>query len=129
MRTHRQECLCHTGTIHVAQTLVVKGQHIVDSLVAQHIVDILKAQYIVDKRWELYDAAEGGSVEWMVMKWRECWRWIGIGEEDFLLDGEKKLEALLKEQNVRFTSNVTKGGHTWTVWRHHLRDFLPLLFR
>jgi hypothetical protein len=42
--------------------------------VAQHIVDILKAQHIVDKRWEPYDAAEGGSVEWTVTKWRDCWQ-------------------------------------------------------
>src|SRR5207248_5966385 len=49
--------------------------------VAQHIVDILKAQHIVDKRWEPYDAAAGGSVEWMDARWRDCWQWSGIGGE------------------------------------------------
>jgi enterochelin esterase family protein len=55
--------------------------------------------------------------------------WIGIGEEDFLLPGEKKLEALLNERRVKFTSHLSKGGHTWSNWRHYLRDFLPLLFK
>ena len=55
--------------------------------------------------------------------------WIGIGEEDFLLQSEKKLESLLNERSVKFTPHLSKGGHTWSNWRHYLRDFLPLLFR
>jgi len=55
--------------------------------------------------------------------------WIGCGEEDFLIQSEKKLEALLTERQVKFTSHLSKGGHTWTNWRHYLGEFLPLLFR
>ena len=55
--------------------------------------------------------------------------WIGVGEDDFLIQSEKKLEALLNERHVKFTSHVSKGGHTWSNWRHYLGDFLPLLFR
>jgi enterochelin esterase-like enzyme len=55
--------------------------------------------------------------------------WIGVGEDDALLPGEKALEALLNERHVKFSSHVSKGGHTWTNWRHYLHDFLPLLFQ
>jgi len=55
--------------------------------------------------------------------------WIGIGQDDFLRPGEKDLEALLTEKHVRFSANVSAGGHTWTNWRHYLHDFMPLLFQ
>jgi len=55
--------------------------------------------------------------------------WIGIGEDDFLLQSEKDLEALLNEKHVKFSAHVSKGGHVWTNWRHYLHDFLPLLFQ
>lgn len=55
--------------------------------------------------------------------------WIGVGEDDFLLPTEKKLEELLKARHVKYSAHLSKGGHTWTNWRHYLHDFLPLLFR
>jgi enterochelin esterase family protein len=55
--------------------------------------------------------------------------WIGIGEDDFLLKSEKDLETLLNEHHVKFTSHVSKGGHTWMNWRHYLHEFMPLLFQ
>jgi enterochelin esterase family protein len=55
--------------------------------------------------------------------------WIGIGEDDFLLAGEKKLEALLTENGAKYEAHLSKGGHTWNNWRHYLADFLPKLFR
>jgi enterochelin esterase family protein len=55
--------------------------------------------------------------------------WIGIGEDDFLMPSEKKLEELLNEKHVKYTGHVSKGGHTWTNWRHYLHEFLPLLFQ
>jgi enterochelin esterase family protein len=54
--------------------------------------------------------------------------WIGIGEDDFLLPNENDLERLLNGKHVKFVSQISKGGHTWTNWRHYLHDFLPLLF-
>ena len=55
--------------------------------------------------------------------------WIGIGEDDFLLQSEKSLESLLNDHHVKFSAHISKGGHTWTNWRHYLHDFLPLLFQ
>ncbi len=55
--------------------------------------------------------------------------WIGIGEDDFILPNEKTLETLLNDHHVKFTSHISKGGHTWTNWRHYLHDILPLLFQ
>jgi len=55
--------------------------------------------------------------------------WIGIGEDDRLLDSEKALEALLNDHQVKFSAHLSKGGHVWTNWRHYLHDFLPLLFQ
>jgi enterochelin esterase family protein len=55
--------------------------------------------------------------------------WTGIGEDDFLLPNEKKLEDLLNERHVKFSPHLSKGGHAWNNWRHYLHDFLPLLFQ
>jgi enterochelin esterase-like enzyme len=55
--------------------------------------------------------------------------WIGVGEDDALLASEKNLETLLNEKHVKFSAHVSKGGHTWTNWRHYLHDFMPLLFQ
>lgn len=55
--------------------------------------------------------------------------WVGIGKDDFLLQNEKDLEALLNDKQVKYSAHVSKGGHTWTNWRHYLHDFLPLLFQ
>lgn len=55
--------------------------------------------------------------------------WIGVGADDALLPSEKKLEDLLDKRHIKFSSHLSKGGHTWTNWRHYLHDFLPLLFQ
>jgi hypothetical protein len=75
--------VCHIASVVLAETLMQATAGVAQTLfdMAQQIVDILKAQHIVDKRWEPYDATEGGGVEWMVMKWRDCWQWSGIGGE------------------------------------------------
>ncbi|MDR3404051.1 MAG: alpha/beta hydrolase-fold protein [Chthoniobacter sp.] len=55
--------------------------------------------------------------------------WIGIGEDDFLLQSEKALETLLNDHHVKYSAHLSKGGHAWYNWRHYLHDFLPLLFQ
>jgi len=55
--------------------------------------------------------------------------WTGIGEDDFLLASEKKMEDLFNEKHVKFSPHVSKGGHAWNNWRHYLHDLLPLLFQ
>jgi len=55
--------------------------------------------------------------------------WIACGEDDFILERSERLEKLLKEHDIEHTYRKTEGAHTWTVWRHHLAEFAPLLFR
>lgn len=55
--------------------------------------------------------------------------WIACGEQDHLIDANRKLKAWLKSQNVTFTDVETPGAHTWMVWRRNLIMFTPLLFQ
>lgn len=53
-----------------------------------------------------------------------------MGESDVFFSHFAGDDALLEQK--RLTGNVLRkvyrGGHDWQVWRHCLRDFLPLLF-
>ncbi len=55
--------------------------------------------------------------------------WIACGKDDFLLEENKKLTALLKEKGIRHEWHLTEGDHSWPVWRGYLADFAPRLFR
>ena len=55
--------------------------------------------------------------------------WIACGEQDHLIDDNRRLKAWLKSQNVSFTDIETPGAHTWMVWRRNLIAFSTLLFR
>jgi enterochelin esterase family protein len=55
--------------------------------------------------------------------------WFACGKDDFLLEANQKLDALLTEKNVKHTYLTTDGAHAWPVWRRHLAQFAPLLFR
>ncbi len=55
--------------------------------------------------------------------------WIACGTSDELNEGNRKLKAWLKSQNIGFTDIETPGRHTWMVWRRNLTAFTPLLFR
>ena len=55
--------------------------------------------------------------------------WIGIGKDDFLLSNAKALDAALTAKGVSHTFRLTEGRHEWVVWRHHLHEVAPLLFR
>jgi enterochelin esterase-like enzyme len=55
--------------------------------------------------------------------------WFGTGKEDFLLDTTRATVAMLKRHQFEVTYEETPGGHTWLVWRQHLRDFVPRLFQ
>ncbi len=54
--------------------------------------------------------------------------WLGCGEKDFLLDRNKFFHGWLEERGIEHTWRLTKGGHTWDVWRDYLIEVLPLLF-
>ncbi len=54
--------------------------------------------------------------------------WIGVGEEDFLLERNQKFIVWLGDKGIEHVYEQTDGGHDWSVWRKYLAEFLPLLF-
>ncbi len=56
--------------------------------------------------------------------------WMGIGKDDRLTGaGAKALDETLTAKGIKHTYVVGEGRHEWVVWRHHLHDVAPLLFR
>lgn len=55
--------------------------------------------------------------------------WIAIGRDDFLLQRNEAFRTWLGENQIRYTYELTAGGHEWTNWRAYLEQFLPLVFR
>jgi enterochelin esterase-like enzyme len=56
--------------------------------------------------------------------------WIACGKDDSLAgSGSKALDDVLTAKGIKHTYRLTEGRHEWTVWRHHLNEFAPLLFK
>jgi enterochelin esterase-like enzyme len=55
--------------------------------------------------------------------------WVSCGRQDFLFQAKKDFAAFLRSRGVELTYRETEGAHVWSVWRHNLRDTLPLLFK
>jgi enterochelin esterase-like enzyme len=56
--------------------------------------------------------------------------WLGVGKDDGLTGpGDKALHETLTKHGVTHTFQLSDGRHEWTVWRHHLNELAPLLFR
>ena len=56
--------------------------------------------------------------------------WIGVGKDDGLTGpGDQAFVEALKKLGVKQTFVVGPGRHEWTVWRHHLADLAPQLFK
>jgi enterochelin esterase family protein len=55
--------------------------------------------------------------------------WIGIGRKDTSFESARGFSELLKRRQIEHVFRPSEGAHTWTVWRHYLNEFLPLLFR
>lgn len=55
--------------------------------------------------------------------------WVGVGKDDFALNGSNALVASLKAAGIDHTFRLTEGRHEWVVWRHALNEVAPLLFR
>jgi enterochelin esterase-like enzyme len=56
--------------------------------------------------------------------------WMGVGKDDTLVGpGAKALDAALTSAGIKHTFVVGEGRHEWVVWRHHLNEVAPLLFR
>ena len=56
--------------------------------------------------------------------------WMGVGKDDTLVGpSAKALDETLTAKGIKHTFVVGEGRHEWVVWRHHLHDVAPLLFR
>jgi len=55
--------------------------------------------------------------------------WVGCGTEDALFAGSKTLHEALDKAGIRHIWSEGPGLHDWQVWRKHLHEFAPLLFR
>ena len=56
--------------------------------------------------------------------------WVGVGKDDKLvMAGSTALRDALTKAGIRHTYRETEGRHEWVVWRHHLHEVAPLLFR
>ena len=56
--------------------------------------------------------------------------WMAVGKDDTLTGpGDRALDESLTKAGIRHTFKLTEGRHEWTVWRNHLNEITPLLFR
>jgi enterochelin esterase family protein len=55
--------------------------------------------------------------------------WIGVGNNDFLLKENQRLDAILTEKGIKHIYRQTEGDHSWPVWRGYLAELAPLLFQ
>jgi enterochelin esterase-like enzyme len=55
--------------------------------------------------------------------------WIGVGKDDFALNGSRALVASLEKAGIEHTFRLTESRHEWVVWRHYLNEVAPLLFK
>lgn len=56
--------------------------------------------------------------------------WLGVGKDDTLTGpGDQALHETLVQRGIEHTWKLSDGRHEWTVWRHHLQEVAPLLFR
>ena len=55
--------------------------------------------------------------------------WIGCGKDDFLAPRNQQFVDWLNQTEIENTYRLTEGAHDWIVWRKHLAEFLPQLFR
>jgi enterochelin esterase family protein len=55
--------------------------------------------------------------------------WIGCGRQDPAFERNQKLSELLTAHNIRSTFHATEGLHNFAIWRRHLVEVAPMLFR
>jgi len=55
--------------------------------------------------------------------------WVGCGREDFLFESSQSFHNALRNAGIPHVWHETPGLHDWQVWRAHLYEFAPLLFR
>jgi enterochelin esterase-like enzyme len=56
--------------------------------------------------------------------------WMAVGKDDTLTGpGDLELTKALEKAGIKHQFKQTGGRHEWTVWRHHLNEVAPLLFK
>jgi enterochelin esterase-like enzyme len=56
--------------------------------------------------------------------------WVGIGKDDGLTGpSNTTLNHALTKAGITHTYVLGEGRHEWSVWRNHLREVAPLLFK
>jgi enterochelin esterase family protein len=55
--------------------------------------------------------------------------WLGVGKDDFLYKQAVEFEEFLKAKNIKHSSLITEGGHTWMNARQYLAETLQLYFK
>ena len=56
--------------------------------------------------------------------------WMAVGRDDTLTGpGDRELTKAFDQAGIKHQFTLTDGRHEWTVWRHHLKDVAPLLFK
>lgn len=56
--------------------------------------------------------------------------WLGATKSDWITGaGDAAFDSLLTHRGIKHVYQLGEGRHEWTIWRHHLRDVAPLLFR
>jgi len=54
--------------------------------------------------------------------------WVGIGEDDFLMESNKRLLDALEKAGITYEYYENTGGHSWNNWRIYLSRYAPMLF-
>jgi enterochelin esterase family protein len=55
---------------------------------------------------------------------------VGVGDQDFALAGSRALSETLTKNGVKHEFVVNEGyRHEWRLWRLHMTQFVPKLFR
>jgi len=55
--------------------------------------------------------------------------WVGCGVDDGAMEASRSFSAFLNQHRIVHTFRETPGAHAWMVWRRHLNEVAPLLFR
>lgn len=56
--------------------------------------------------------------------------WVGVGDQDFALNGSRALSDALNGAGIKHEFVLNEGyRHEWRLWRLHMTQFVPLLFK
>ena len=56
--------------------------------------------------------------------------WMSVGKDDTLVGaGDKAFEEAMTKAGIKHEFKYVDGRHEWTVWRYHLNEVAPLLFK